>query len=61
MKDKSYVLDLRDIGPMSSTLRAVNGRFVFQPKKGPVTQAAITQTAVNMEFFKIFTKPSQID
>ena len=29
--------------------------------KGPLTQAALTRTAVNMEFFKIFAKPSQID
>ena len=29
--------------------------------KWPVTQAAITRTAVNMEFFWIFAKPSQID
>ena len=29
--------------------------------KGPLTRAAITRTAVNMEFFLIFAKPSQIN
>ena len=50
-----------DIGPMSLTLHAINGQFVFWPKNGTVTRAAITRTLVNIDFFKIFAKPSLID
>ena len=50
---------LIDIGPMSSTLHAINRQFVLT-QKWPITQTAITRTAVNIEFFKIFAKPSQI-
>ena len=49
-----------DIGPMSLTLHAIN-RWCVSAPKGPLTRAAITRTAVNMEFFWIFAKPSQID
>ena len=41
-----------DIGPMSSTLHAVNGRFVFWSQ--PVTRTAITQTLVDINFSLFF-------
>ena len=43
-----------DIGPMSLTLHAINGRFVFQESKWPVTWMAITWTLVDINFSLYF-------